>query len=145
MPYCRKCGKWIETEDLYCDDCRNAEIIFGDVLPPEKPVDRGSRMDGFPKALASTIVSAAVFIIMIVCFVLSAVDGSVAFYILGIMISLGGSIVSIIFGVKSIVTFANNAKQGKLKPIATLICGIVGCAMSGIDLLYLLIFASLFI
>lgn len=29
MPYCRKCGKKIENDDGYCEECRNRDLIFG--------------------------------------------------------------------------------------------------------------------
>ena len=29
MPYCRKCGKRIENDDGYCEECRNRDLIFG--------------------------------------------------------------------------------------------------------------------
>ena len=146
MPYCRKCGRRIETEDELCENCRNAELIFGEAPFSEKPVDRGNRMDGFPKALASIILGVAAIVIAVVNMALigivlagGGVGSAIGLGVFGILLSLSGIVVSIIFGVKSIVKFVDSTRRGKIKPIATLVCGICGCVASAIAVIYVIV------
>lgn len=156
MPYCRKCGKPTnEAPDGLCDNCRNAELIFGDGTFTEKPVE-GSRMDGFPKALTSVIVSVVSFIIVLVIYVtvysaaymklldytgvpLTSLlnDTEIALIVVGYVCALGGVILSVVFGAMSIAKFVDSKRKGKVKPIATLVCGIVGLAVSATTALYM--------
>lgn len=145
MPYCRKCGKWIETEGDLCDDCRNAELIFGEAPLPERRADSGSRMDGFPKALVSAILGVTAALIVSIVNVLMAgylIAGKLpavsVILSLGTVAAVGAIIVSVLFGVKSIKKFVDNKNRGKVRPIATLVCGIGGCASSGVALMYLI-------
>lgn len=160
MPYCKKCGKWIASENGLCDDCRNAELIFGEFSTPASPevpfapaapaapADPGTRMDGFPKALTSVIVGVASFIILLVFYMLAAVslgasggdvDTAIALLVVGSLLAVAGIVVSVIFGVKSIMKFVDSKRRGKIKPIATLVCGICGCAASAVTAFYLFI------
>lgn len=144
MPYCKRCGKFVQTEGDLCEDCRNSELIFGEFPTtgaPVAPADPGTRMDGFPKALVSVILGVVSFIFAIVTYVLMSafIAGGlgVAFPIIFGILTVGGIVVSVIFGVKSIVKFVDSKRRGKVKPIATLVCGIVGCASSALAVLYL--------
>lgn len=148
MPYCRKCGKKIETEDTLCDDCRNAELIFGEAASPGRPADAGSRMDGFPKALISAILGGTALVVMLIFLMMSAeyrvigggwTDEAIALFVLGIIFAVGGIIVAVIFGVKSIAKFVDSKRRGKVRPIATLVCGIGGCVASAATTVYLLV------
>ena len=96
-------------------------------------------MDGFGKALASTILGAVATVLVFICYYIIGVSfagslgvfGSVAllFAILGFVPAcIATSIISIVFGIKSIKTFANSKNNGRAKPIATLILGINGLA-----------------
>ncbi len=165
MPYCKKCGKWIASENGLCDDCRNAELIFGEFSTPASPevpfapaapvapaTDPGTRMDGFPKALTSVIVGVASLIILLVFYKLAAVslgasggdvDTAIALLVIGSLLAVAGIVVSVIFGVKSIMKFVDSKRRGKIKPIATLVCGICGCAASAVTAFYLMIAAIL--
>lgn len=158
MPYCTRCGKPVQTEGDLCEDCRNAELIFGEFSTPRSPetpaappaseapavpvdpADPGTRMDGFPKALTSVILGVVSFILSIVSYVMTGLGmmgWRIVFPILFLLLSVGGVVVSVIFGVKSIMKFADSKRRGKIKPIATLVCGICGCASSGLAALYL--------
>ncbi len=206
MPYCRKCGKQIETNDEYCEECRNQELIYGNgeatqqsqayqpeqpyqqqyqpeqpyqqpyqqqqpygqqfyqqpeqpyqqqpygqpASQPEQPKENSGRMDGFGRALASAILGTVASILMLagfytVLFALEfAVDeaGKIALAVSGwvyIIISVAPIVLSIVFGIKSIKTFSINKKEGKAKPIATLILGIAGLANGAIALLLAII------
>ena len=92
------------------------------------------RMNGFGKALASTILSFFGY-----CFALAAVEVA-AFEMPGaavivLMMALGMSIPALVMGIKSIKTFTNAPKMGLPRPIATLILGISGVSMAALALL----------
>ena len=175
MPYCRKCGKQIETNDEYCEECRNQSIYGNGGTTQQqsrdyrheqfyqqqfyqqpcgrqdsRPEENNGRMDGFGRALASAILGTVASILMLagfytVLFALEfAVDeaGKIALAVSGwvyIIISVAPIVLSIVFGIKSIKTFSINKKEGKAKPIATLILGIAGLANGAIALLLAII------
>ncbi len=102
----------------------------------------GNRMFGFGKALASTIVGFIGFIWGYVWLIMSLVDDmGEASLILAILLAPIVAI-SIAFGIKSIKTFMAR-KSTCVKPIPTLILGIVGTICGGLaaffDLLLLLL------
>ena len=99
-----------------------------------QPTTGNPRMNGFGKALASTILSFFGY-----CFALAAIEVA-AFEMPGaavivLMMALGMSIPSLVMGIKSIKTFTNAPKQGLPRPIATLILGISGVSMAALALL----------
>ena len=107
-------------------------------------------MDGFGRALASAILGTVASILMLVGFYIVlfalefAVDdaGKLGLATLEwsfILISVAPIVLSIVFGIKSIKTFSINKKEGKAKPIATLILGIAGLANGAIALLLAII------
>ena len=106
------------------------EPVVTHVPQPEIPApvqhsdlrDPNNKKFGFTRALLSTIFGGVAFIIMLFSFVLVAVEG----YILAMPLL----VISIIFGIKSIVVFKKR-KNLPAKPVATLILGIVGLAISG--------------
>ncbi|MBQ4269186.1 MAG: hypothetical protein IJB97_06005 [Clostridia bacterium] len=129
------------------------------------PVDPGSRKFGFGKALASTILGVIAYVVMAVAMgiatgfveqsaLLSAYEVQ-ELAVLGIIITLavfivGGifAIISLILGIISIKTFFQRKKAGCVKPIPTLVLGIVGTATAASAFLYgaltLLILMALF-
>ncbi len=70
------------------------------------------------------------------------VDGGVGMLVVSIfftLVSLGLAIPSLILGIKSIKCFSHARKEGRAKPVATLVLGIVGVVASALTLLYVLI------
>ncbi len=143
MPYCRKCGKEIEQDTGLCEDCRNRELIFEEYeqepvaideankFETEQPAQSSGRMFGFGKALASAIVGvvSVAFAYIATALALLGEEG-VAGCAVCLTFSIVGAIVSLTFGIISIKTFIQKKNEGEIKPIATLVCGIVGCAMT---------------
>lgn len=143
MPYCRKCGKEIEQDTGLCEDCRNNELIFEEYeqepatinevneLETKQREQSNGRMFGFGKALVSTIVGvvSVVFAYIATVFVLLDEQG-VAGYAVCLTFSIIGAIISLALGIISIMAFIRKKKEGAPKPIATLVCGIVGCVMA---------------
>ena len=157
--YCRKCGKQIDYDAPICKECEETEIYFGnpetDTQPiaetkfEEKPAPQGSRKEGFGGALTATILGSISFIISIIAMSLASVaielslyydvTGLVIFTIVFTVISLGCAIPSMILGIKGIRCFIKAKNQGKIKPVATLVLGIVGLVSSAMTILYALL------
>ncbi len=100
-----------------------------------QPTTGNPRMNGFGKALASTILS-----YFGLCFSIAAIEVT-AFEMPGaavivLMMALGMSIPSLVMGIKSIKTFTNAPKQGLPRPIATLVLGITGLSLAAIALFF---------
>ncbi len=164
--YCRKCGKEIDYDSPLCKECEEQEVFFSDATQVE-PVEvktepeqikaeptLGSRKEGFSIALASTILGSIAYIFSMVALGIAsaAVDeltygygySSVAETIAGVaiffsLICLGAAIPGLIMGIKSIRCFFTEKNEGRVKPIPTLILGIVGVAMSGLTMFFVLL------
>lgn len=116
---------------------------------------QGNKREGFGRALTSTLLGAGAYLLSMILFSIfdislyemeeyfyyqtSSYYGeaasigtglSVTWIILATM-SVAMSIVSIIFGAKSMATFFRAKRAGRVKPVATLVLGIVGIATSG--------------
>lgn len=110
-----------------------------------KPEPKGNRMDGFGRALASTIVGTFSYIFGLVAYAIalavlentdsSAVGGSIVCFLLAI----APAIIALINGIRSVKLFNERRKEGAKKPIATLVLGIVGIVSAAIALLFVLI------
>ena len=158
--YCRKCGRRIDYDALICRECeeeqrRSAESqqVEQTVNASVRPAPVGNRKEGFGKALASTIMGSVSFFVFIIALVVMSVasalyissttyygtSGYTAGMLIGFVLlfaSLGVSIVSLIFGIQSIKCFVKAKNEGRAKPVATLVCGIVGIVMSAFTLMY---------
>ncbi len=106
------------------------EPVVTHVPQPEIPApvqhsdlrDPNNKKFGFTRALLSTIFGGVAFIIS---FISPFIEDAIGFILI-----LPLLVISIIFGIKSIVVFKKR-KNLPAKPIATLILGIVGLAISG--------------
>ena len=132
MKYCNKCGKEILSGEL-CSDCAAAQNNAAEdiIVAPQ------SRMNGFGKALTSTILSVVGFIFFYVAMLLSIASPIAAVF--GFIFSLPLVIIPMIFGIQSIKVFKRTSAPDP-KPVATLVLGIVGLAMSALTALLLFIF-----
>ncbi len=165
--YCRKCGKPVEGDELYCKDCQQQDLFFDEPAAPkvEEPqqqpaqapvqayqqapqqVQTDDKRAGFGGALAATIMGSIAFFLSIFAMAfatialeeasfgyMSGMSGATAFFCLA---AIGLSIPSLIKGIAGIKCFIRAKREGKAKPVATLICGIVGVVMSGLAFIYL--------
>lgn len=126
--YCKKCGKYIDYNASLCHECQDAEILFSKPQTMETPVYKGSRMDGFGPALTATILSFFGFVFSYAAFMFIEMSASGAKLIILVLLALGLGIPAIVLGAKSISLFKENSSAGMVKPIPTLILGIVGLA-----------------
>ena len=156
--YCSKCGKQIDYESTVCAECvakmankAGESAPSADVAPvvaaaPEvthviaaSAPQANTRMLGFGKALASTILSfASIFLV-----IFSLVSIATFLFGLGIFLllaSIAAIVISIIFGIKSIKTFIVAKKAGTGTPVATLVLGINGLVTAAFSALYVIIF-----
>ncbi len=116
-----------------------APVVAAPVVNPAVVADPTNKMFGFGKALTSTILSFFAIIFSGIALGFSAVGfgmgaiGLVLFYPGAIAMS----VISLIFGIKSITTFKARSKAGCAKPIATLVLGINGVACAALAFLYI--------
>ncbi|MBR2988204.1 MAG: hypothetical protein IKC64_00600 [Clostridia bacterium] len=171
--YCRRCGRRMDYDAPICKECEeelNSARARVSVTPTQdeqnaRPIytnaPAGDAKEGFGKALAATImggISIFVFIISIalmyevsVAYLNSIAYGDTGIYFAGLSVgfvlllaSLGLAIPSLIMGIQSIKCFVNAKKEGRVKPVGTLVCGIIGLASSAITLSYVAIFMLAF-
>ena len=134
--YCKKCGTYIDGESELCPACKAQEDFNFDnnttvvdntptYTEEEKYNDRRAGLKG---GIAGCILG------FIGSIITGIALGLVEFFpvpsIIFILISVALNVISLIKGIQSIKTFINFSKQGKAKPIATLILGIVSLAFS---------------
>ena len=98
-----------------------------------QPTTGNPRMNGFGKALASTILGIFSYIFSFVAIEVAAFELAGSAVVLFLM-ALGMAIPSLIMGIKSIKTFTSAPKQGLPRPIATLVLGIVGLCAAAFSL-----------
>lgn len=153
--YCNNCGREIRENELFCPACGKenspldvfeikAEPIH-EVTYTEEEKSRDRRC-GLGKAITGAALALVSFFVSYIGFVVSAVM-SITYEVspAGIIFCLGGlaiSIISIVFGAKSIGTFKRLSNEGRAKPIATLIIGIESL-VSGIAMTFLAVVFSL--
>ncbi len=98
-----------------------------------QPTTGNPRMNGFGKALASTILGFFAYFFSAITLGVAEVGEITATLVL-LMMTLGMAIPSLIMGIKSIKTFTSAPKLGLPRPIATLVLGIVGLSFAAIGL-----------
>lgn len=144
--YCRKCGKQIDYDEPICNECREAEIFFDDSVNNDFSQPVGDPKEGFGLALASTIIGAITLFIIItaITIITDILVGTIYNVSAGISsiistLCLGGAIPALIFGIKSIKCFIAAKRDGRIKPVATLVCGIIGLVLSALAMFYVLL------
>ncbi len=107
------------------------------------PVKPGSRKEGFGKALASTILGVIGFVFAMIAYfgfvVGAAEDSMLGLGITFMIFTCPFAIIALVNGIRSIKVFSACKKEGKVKPIATLVLGINGVVYAGLAILYVLL------
>lgn len=148
--YCRKCGKQIDYDAPICNECRTAENVFDALSNNGFSQPIGDRKEGFGRSLTSTIIGGITFFLSLISMAIISValqeitygyysGGSIVISIFLSVSCLGGAIPAMIFGIKSIRCFIVAKNDGRIKPIATLVCGIVGLVLSALTMFYVLL------
>ena len=158
--YCRKCGKYIYNSDaMYCEDCEEMDSFFGESknaeetpsytyqrpsynpaptrVEPVYSAPKGNRKEGFGRALASTILSTISFVLAAAAYVYVLDTSMIGTAVILFILALASAIPSLVMGIKSINCFKAACREGRVKPVATLVLGIVGLSMSAFSLLYI--------
>lgn len=150
--YCRKCGKYIGTDDNYCKDClKNISSPFSEFdsveqntqqnapqtptpLTEELPLvqKEGSRKTGLKLAIFAFVLAylSGIFIsIMDIVCQSYLQTGLYEIVTTNFLVTIGAglvpAIVGFVFGLMSILCFKTEKKQNRILPIATLILGIL--------------------
>ena len=154
--YCKYCGKPTDNQDGVCQDCligkQKQEDNFFDEPPTninyanqQSPEEINKRF-GFGPALASTILGSIGYVVAIIILETLAIfieyheDFSSLIAVSILCLAMG--VVSLILGIKSIQRF-KTAKNKGVKPIPTLILGIVGVVSAAVTLFIWFIFFCL--
>ena len=142
--YCKKCGKFIETDAELCADCmakeqaNNQQDYYFEPQPaPAQPAPAQSGVPGLGKAITSAILGTVGFYFIYFALILGlelASVMSVGVVVVFMLISIALGIISLIFGIQSIKTFVREKNSGRRKPIATLILGICGLSFGALTL-----------
>ena len=120
-----------------------APTAYYDYNNPNQPKDSKSlKKNGFGKALAGTILGAIGFIIAY--FIIIAIGEYLGYdyaeiasmAVVGFVFTLPAGIISLVFGVKSINTFKATNSTYKVKPVPTLVLGIVATVAGAITILF---------
>ena len=150
-PYCLECQEMEalfitpEEEQAKQRAQESAYTAAPTYHPAPQPL-QGNRKEGFGKALASTILATvSYFLVFISLGVLGALD-SYSYYsysynsdVIGVayvflLMSIGTAVPALIMGIQSMKCFFRQKREGKVKPVATLVLGIVGMATSACTL-----------
>lgn len=142
--YCRNCGTVVPGYEELCEACR-MEMIIHRQKEPQLDMSREKR----GVAIASIIVGVVGYLVpFIVLFgVLAGMSNSYTYRrglpegmgvvaILMSILAIGCQIFGIIGGAQGIAAFRRAGRMNARRPIASLICGIIGLADACIFLLY---------
>ena len=154
--FCKECQ---EMENFFAEPKPEPDF-FGQDQPqvPVQPVVTGNRKEGFGKALTSTILSTIAYFVAMIAYgiiiaAMEEVDGGyynaevdhealmmvVGLGVVFMLAALALAIPALIFGIKSIKCFCRAKREGRIKPIPTLVLGIIGVATSGLVFLFALL------
>ena len=147
MSYCVRCGKKLDDDSGLCEDCRKqqqnqtTEIAHSEVTADQVTATEEQtvgRMEGFGRALTSVILSAVGVVVALIFFFLACSGSGFALFML--FCALAPQIISLVLGIKSIKVFNRNKQEGRAKPVATLVLGIVGTVKSAVGMYIWIVF-----
>ncbi len=123
--FCRKCGKPVPDGQEYCDECRKLDIVAGETDDEAKPA-----MKGFVPALIAAIIGAGLAaFVPVIAWLTNGRLNIPWFAEIIIALAFGGATTpSVILGIKSVKLFVRCARDGKTRPVVTLVLGIVALA-----------------
>lgn len=127
--YCSKCGKVTYGNNELCESCQQAA---GQTAVAPRLDMSG---EGRGAAIGSIVLGIAGIILMAIAFACAAGNsvGGAVFFILG---SLACLVLGIINGARGIKAFRRAGAMNATRPIASLICGIIGLCTAAIALIY---------
>lgn len=131
--YCRNCGVEVPNNEELCEACRMEQIISETNAP---------RVDMSHECRGAAITSAVLSIVGLVMVGIMAglrAFGSVLVGALFSMTTLGCLIICLILGIRGISAFRRAASVDAARPVASLVCGIIGVVTTGFGMLYYLI------
>ncbi len=162
--YCTRCGKQIDYDSLICKECQqellkaSVERETSSIEQPRtystvKPRLTGKVTDGIGNGIGSIIFGVVAVYLSYLAIVVAAIAvaesyvnefNAFAFLSLFInFIAFCAEAVSVAFGVKAIKMFIDAKKQNRVKPVPTLVLGIVG--ISAIEVTLVFSFIAFFI
>ena len=144
--YCKKCGTYIDGEETLCPACQAQEDFNNTTVVDVTPVyteeaKSKDRRAGLAGAIVSAVLGVLGFIFAYIGLIFAGYLPIVT--IVFIITAIPLSIVALVKGISSIKLFKRHCKEGKAKPIATLIVGIGGVVWAALDLYF--IFLTFFI
>ena len=146
--YCNKCGKFTETEDLVCADCKAEEqqqLVHPAVAEcvkvesasakPATEIKQAKPSNGF--GVASMVLGIVALIMGLIADAVAdpGYAGAVAIIYL---LAQPAVIVALVNGIKAIVVFVKACKNNQAKPVAGFVMGIVGLNLMATAMLYLM-------
>ena len=129
--YCRNCGAYVPGNEALCEACRMELVIQ---QPREVQMDLSAEGRGI--AIASIIVGFVGGFLGGLITMVTAMLEAVPVAILMGLVTVGCLVFGIIGGAKGISAFRYAGRMNARRPIASLICGIIGLATSCFFLLY---------
>ncbi|MBE5804361.1 MAG: hypothetical protein E7316_07610 [Clostridiales bacterium] len=129
--YCRNCGTVVPGNEDLCEACRMEQIIQKDQSAPRPDMSGECR----GAAICSAILSFVGLILSIVALAL-AMEELVGGFVFITMAGLACSVIALINGIRGISAFTRAGRLGATRPIASLICGIIGVSVTAFALLY---------
>ena len=142
--YCKYCGTYVEGESDVCPNCKSKENLNNNALIDNTPTyteqeKYNDRRAGLKGSIISTIFGEVGF--ALVYFAMMALEPVVSLFFM--LASIPFTIIALITGINRIKLFKRLCKEGRSKPIATLILGINGVVMVGLSLF--VVFLAFFI
>ena len=146
--YCKYCGTYVEGESDVCPNCKSKENLNNNVFVDNTPTyteqeKYNDRRAGLKSSIISTIFGEVGFALVYIALIVVALEPVVSLFFM--LASIPFTIIALIKGINCIKLFKRLCKEGRSKPIATLVLGINGVVMAGLSLFFLFLTFDLFL
>ncbi len=137
MGFCGECGKPTEGNEVVCSECRRVKYVdyYAKAQDLKSWVRIGSPITGLANAIVSNCFGLTALLVQI--FVLVNLDEYAL--VLGAIPYLIFFIIGLPLGIKAVVIYVRECRNWAVRPVATLVVGLVGIAINVAVVLILLL------
>lgn len=136
--YCNKCGKFTETDDILCADCKAKEqqqLVHPAVAEYTTQASTTLQPTAEIKPAPSNGFGVAAMVLGLVAFVMAVFGYLIEEPSYMFLFAQPALIIALVNGIKAVVVFVKACKNKQAKPVAGFVMGIIGLNLVMISLL----------
>lgn len=138
--YCNKCGKFTETEDILCADCKAKEqqqtvnAVVSEPCSTTQPVAAILPRPSNGFGVAAMVLGLVAFVMAVLGYLI-AEPGYEFDVLIVLLFAHPALIIALVNGIKAVVVFVKACKNKQAKPVAGFVMGIIGLNLVMISLI----------